>query len=119
MARAPDLAMGPQDMTVVPIPDLAPPPGSDLGQFSCAATVACTRTCGSGNTGAKCVSDCIMNASNDAKIYFDPLQACAGPACSDQIFDAGTPPCSDPSSNACIQCVMANCNMELMTCEMH
>ncbi len=120
MARASDLTMAASDMTVLPIPDMTPPPGSDLGPFSCAATVACTRMCTSGNdNGAMCVANCIKMASADAKIDFDPLQACAGPACTDRMPEMGTPPCDDPSSNACIQCVMANCNQELMTCLMN
>ena len=111
-AAAPDLAGGdlatPGDLT-------AP---ADLAQLSCAQVVACTRTCSGANSGT-CVSACIKLESATAKTYFDPLAACAGPACS-QAADGSVGPCGmDPSSQACITCVMADCNTELTACNAH
>ncbi len=112
-AAPPDLAM--PDLAMV---DLAPPP-PDLGPLGCAAMVACTRMCAGPNSG-NCVSACIQQGSQAAMTYFQPLAQCAGPACSQQQPDAGVPPCgADPSSQACIDCVMQHCAQQLADCEMH
>ncbi len=111
----PDLAMvpAPSDLAIAAYPDLTVAATPDLGPFSCAAMVACTRAC---NTG-QCAGDCIQHGSADAMIYFTPLQQCAGPACSDA--NTGAAPCTDPSSNACLQCVVQSCGAQLDACMNH
>jgi hypothetical protein len=110
-AAAPDLAgvdSGAMDLPLI----------VDLAQLDCAQLVACTRACTGAQSGS-CVSACVKLESATAKTYFDPLVACAGPACS-QAADGSVGPCAlDPSSQACITCVMQNCNSELTACQAH
>jgi hypothetical protein len=112
----PDLAT-PAMPDLASSPDLASPP--DLAQLDCAQTVACTRMCPGGSGSGACVSACIARTSTAATPYFQPLEACAGPACSQTATDAGPPPCSDPSSSACYACVQSACPNELSACLAH
>ncbi len=110
-AAAPDLAAA----DFAPAADLT---AADLAALDCAQRVACTRACAGPSSGS-CVSACIQRGTSAAMTYFQPLAQCAGPACS-QSADGSVAPCSaDPSSQACIACVMQNCQSQLTACEMH
>ncbi len=103
-------------------PDLAGADSATSGdltaQLDCAQVVACTRMCTGASSGT-CVSACVKQESATAKTYFDPLVACAGPTCS-QAGDGSVGPCAmDPSSQACITCVMQSCDAELNACNAH
>jgi hypothetical protein len=116
-----DLSATPDDATVVAdatvLADLtASVDRTDLAPLGCAGMVACTRTCTDVDTGP-CVTACIARGSSAAMAYFQPLQQCAGPACSQNPTDAGPPPCSNPSSQACIDCVQQSCATELAACQ--
>jgi hypothetical protein len=104
------------DLTVAPA-DLASAP--DLPLLDCAQMVSCTRSCTGGPDSGSCVTACIQRGSAAAMTWFQPLEQCAGPACSQTSTDAGPPPCSDPSSQVCIVCVMQFCGNELTACEAH
>jgi hypothetical protein len=111
LAASPDQAQPPD---LAQPADLAQPP--DMAQLGCAGELACIFMCTAVNRDA-CVGACMNLASAQAKTYFAPLQGCAQPACFTP--DGGAGPCVDPSSQACHDCVQANCGNQLVACQSH
>lgn len=101
---ATDLAVAAADLAKSP--DLAPP--------GCAQMLACTRAC---HDNGACVAACIQAGSPEAMVWFNPLAQCAGPACTSG--DAAAAPCTDPSSQECLACVMQFCGKQLADCQAH
>jgi hypothetical protein len=106
------------DNSVTSVNDLAVP--GDLSkpdlvvQLSCKDAQACIEACTTANLNA-CVPACIGRLSTAAHMYFDPLEACSGPACT----NGGSAPCVDPGSQACTNCVMQNCAAQEAACLAH
>src|SRR5262249_40134202 len=111
-ATTPDLSVA-ADLSVTH--DLTP--NADLtSQATCAQTLSCITACTSGNINT-CVPACLAALSTSGATYFNALQACAQPACYAQ--DGGTPPCADPSSTACTNCIAGQCSSQIAACEAH
>ena len=86
---------------------------TDLAQLGCGALFGCIRQCTQSNMST-CVPACLNAASPAAQSTFGALRDCAQPACYNS--DAAQPPCQDPSSTACQNCISANCASELTAC---
>ena len=96
----------PEDLTVTNRPDR-------VLQLSCKEAQECIQACTTLNLNT-CVPACIAQLSSAAHTFFDPLQACSGPACT--MVDGGPGPCVDPGSQACGDCVMQNCTAQEAAC---
>jgi hypothetical protein len=110
------------DNSITSVNDLAVP--EDLSankpdrvlQLSCKDAQACIEACTTLNLNT-CVPACIGQLSMAAHMYFDPLEACSGPACT--MVDGGPGPCVDPGSQACANCVTQNCAAQEAACLAH
>ena len=90
----------------------------DLGPLSCAAIYECGTACPPTELGT-CIPACIANGSQDAMVYFAPLENCSRPACYEFRIGFPPPPCAQPASPACMTCVMTRCKAEADTCLAH
>jgi hypothetical protein len=89
---------------------------SDLAGAGCSETETCIEKCTAANVGS-CVPACISQLAPPAQSYFNALEACARPGCTQ--LDGGAGPCLDPSSTACQSCVAQKCGSELAACQAH
>jgi hypothetical protein len=93
-------------------------PAPDLGPLGCAALYQCGSVCSPDQLGT-CIPACIAMGSQEALVYFLPLQDCARPACYSFTLGGAPPPCAQPASAACMTCVMTSCKTQAEACLAH
>ena len=114
LAACDDTSTGVSDLSAQT--DLTAATDLTMSRIGCAETEACIGKCTAGNVN-NCVPACISQLDPSAESYFNALEGCARPACTQ--VDGGVGPCADPSSTACQSCVAQKCGSELTDCQAH